>query len=458
MCTQTGAEPANTSKKEEIDSRCIVRFRPGIFWKGEYGFDWYRRGDAEEFFNHKTNKSNYFDLVGKYIPKVNYNGPQNPFERFAIYNKSTDSAHKDNHQNHQNDCLHKFCNEYEHREIKGKSKNYFVPVLSLFYKNSAVRREDWGLTTAHIKILKESDSNYILSFIHDPDITIAFSNKRREGNYNVEDVTISCDFTSINTEKTTRTIEVRAKKNSNERGTLAGLLNIIFCKVKMVNVCMVPVLIRRNGNQTTPPPDPSTLVKEEARIKRALAQAHIIPKIEHRPIFIEEGQINNFIVRNILHINDALFELLLQSFIDSLVQDHITSRRINVDNNQRRRYFEYYRHLYSKTYKLFFIDKSGGRTAGMAHAYENNSGELIFLKEAIILQNNDPATVPHEFFHCLGLEHTFENSNTHTFKKKETSNIMDYSFGGFSLWQWQCEQLRSNTALRDIITNDFRIH
>lgn len=81
----TGDESTDLKKEEEIDPRCIVKFRPHDNWKGEYGFDWFREGDYEELFADGSrgrderlvntvgetmtikSKSNYKDnLVGKY--------------------------------------------------------------------------------------------------------------------------------------------------------------------------------------------------------------------------------------------------------------------------------------------------------------------------------------------------------------------------------------------------------
>lgn len=53
---------------EEIDPRCVVKFRPSDDWEGQYGFDWFREGDCEE----KPNDVNiysyphYKDLIGIY--------------------------------------------------------------------------------------------------------------------------------------------------------------------------------------------------------------------------------------------------------------------------------------------------------------------------------------------------------------------------------------------------------
>ena len=494
--TRTGAERAENKPKEEINPRCIVRFRPHDNWDGEYGFDWFRRGDTIEKYNTeevrnpdgtKRTKKNYCDystLIGKYIPKVKYSGSQNRFARYAIYDPVSDEARDASHTI-QNDCLDKFCREYEYRGIKGRNKNYFVPVLSLFYKNSEVRSEDWGLTTARVKILVESDSDYILSFIHDTDITIAFSNKRREGNYNVEDVTISCDFTSINTEKTTRIIEVRAKKNSNERGTLAGLLNIVFGKIKEIDICIAKVLISSQRvtdehgrsipacliNEThaaCSAPTATQIEEEKKRIKKALAQAQILPNfMPDKKIYMEKNLYRHYF-RRTTQENKPVMVIYPPSPSDPSSPSDLFNVLLHLFNSN---IAERERAKYEKVYKVFFINESGGsynwitrNTEGGLCGQANDIGS----KETIVFKNDDSATVPHELLHCLGLKHSFENGNEsnrnnrdnkdiHTFKKEETSNIMDYSYGGNSLWQCQWTELRKADGLEDYSVMNYTI-
>ena len=67
------------SDYKDIDSRCIVKFRPGDDWEGQYGFDWFREGDYGE--KGRTNsrlQSHYKDdnsptgLVGRYGSEIYY--------------------------------------------------------------------------------------------------------------------------------------------------------------------------------------------------------------------------------------------------------------------------------------------------------------------------------------------------------------------------------------------------
>lgn len=465
MCTKTDAQPAN-ELNEKIHSRCIVEFRPyddrrpnqpnKKYWSGEYGFDWFRRGDTEERISEAFKRSNYFSLIGKYVG--------NNLKRFVQYNRARNQVIEDFSQNLQNDCLDQFCREYQSRDIVGQSRKYYIPTLSLFYKNSA----GWGPTTARVKILIHADSNYKLFFNHASDITHSINNARREGNYVVKDVTISCDFWSVDSDKIIKTIEVRAKTtdevNNNKKGTLAGILNVVFRKVKTVNICMVQVRINKNGSQISAP-NTTALATEETRIKQFLAQAHIVPENGSKMICLEEGQLRRYFGPNMdpnartMEVDDSLFGLLLNEFNSMLVREF--AKKVGKPINEiDRTALDLYVKSYSNVYKLFFIEETGrAGILGQAHSHNNNnSNEITFLREAIILKNQDPITVTHEFFHCLGLFHSFSNRSKHTLKEYETNNIMDYSYGGFSLWQWQCEELRKNSALKDVMTNNFRTH
>lgn len=55
-------------EKEEINPRCIVKFRPADDWKGEYGFDWFREGDyGERLCNGKRQDYTPIDSNGNQI-------------------------------------------------------------------------------------------------------------------------------------------------------------------------------------------------------------------------------------------------------------------------------------------------------------------------------------------------------------------------------------------------------
>jgi len=66
----TGSKKVNDYK--DVDSRCVVKFRPGDDWEGQYGFDWFREGDyGEKDKNNGRTASHYKNdnLIGKYYGK-----------------------------------------------------------------------------------------------------------------------------------------------------------------------------------------------------------------------------------------------------------------------------------------------------------------------------------------------------------------------------------------------------
>ena len=60
--TATGA-PGVNSNTEEIDPRCIVKFRPADDWEGEYGFDWFREGDYGELLNNGERNDGQYNYI-----------------------------------------------------------------------------------------------------------------------------------------------------------------------------------------------------------------------------------------------------------------------------------------------------------------------------------------------------------------------------------------------------------
>ena len=69
MCL-TGDKATNVKKEEEIDPRCVVKFRPADGWKGEYGFDWFREGDHGEKNNNGSTSQHIYKYVGKYRREI----------------------------------------------------------------------------------------------------------------------------------------------------------------------------------------------------------------------------------------------------------------------------------------------------------------------------------------------------------------------------------------------------
>lgn len=493
MC-YTGDESKKTEKDEVIDPRCIVEFRPVDNWKGEYGFDWFRRGDTKERFNKKDNKSSYSTLVGKYIPKVLYNAifsttiRQNDFKRIAKYDKNTKEA---TDQNTQNDCLNELCKEYLRREIRGENRLYYIPTLSLFYNNYLINENKWGPTKAVVKLLIDAKDIKRLEFICDEGIIVETDTVNHEnslleidsrlpdGSEYISDnpkkyidigsekkelyLEVSSFLDSSNSKESTKSIKVYAKTEeeikNNVVGSFSGRLNVVLSKVKVIDICIVNVRIKSNGNQC-PVHKPDEIEKEKERIRKALAQAHVLPHfMPERTIDMEENQHQEYFHRT---TQDNKPVMLIdvppsQSPVSNLFDDLSAYFNSPLTEDEKTKFGE--------VYKLFFINKSGGMweydvtdpnnphiiiTGGLLGQARDLGG-----KETIVFKNNDSATVPHELFHCMGLEHTFENSNRHTFKALETSNLMDYSEEGFSLWKWQWEELRKNR--KDFSIEDFVI-
>lgn len=74
MGNETSTEATKVEDYKDIDSRCIVKFRPADDWKGEYGFDWFREGDyGEELNNNGGRKFSHYEndnVVGRYFGEI----------------------------------------------------------------------------------------------------------------------------------------------------------------------------------------------------------------------------------------------------------------------------------------------------------------------------------------------------------------------------------------------------
>lgn len=126
MATITGDQSANVSGTKSIDSRCIVEFRPDDNWKGEYGFDWFRRGDTVENINGSNSKSNYKPIVGEYVPHDPDYGDDGTLQVDNPGGKPEKSYY----------AYRLAREEYPVFKIKGIERIYIAPYISLFFAST----------------------------------------------------------------------------------------------------------------------------------------------------------------------------------------------------------------------------------------------------------------------------------------------------------------------------------
>lgn len=501
MNTETDA--SGIQSEEMIDPRCIVKFRPVEGWKGEYGFDWFREGD---YYCRHFGYTDYSTgtLIGKYVPKDpdEKEDPEDTFRQKAKYNKNKNEGE----ESPSDDCPLQFQKEYVRLKIKGQDEQYFVPILSLFYnkpgKNlsnvyyNQSKVEEWGPTRVPISIIADNYNEDVtkLEFVCDEAINIEnvyieTSNGKKSvdffefrGKKYVDfkqtsrktqpmftrwcfNLVVKSEFEFKDSDSVGdgRTIKVYAKTtddlNTDRKGTFAGQLNIIFRKVKTIDICMVGVYIKDNNTAISVPPNAIEIKEEKNNLKKFLAQAHIIPNfISDRSLYLEKSQISRYLVEDQnngrkmkFKSHDWRFWLDLLDFFNHELDNVLMGEFEDLIDKEGKNIKET-KEILKNSYKLYFINEKGEDVAGKAHD--------IGGKEAFILEHSHPETATHELLHCLGFYHSFSNCSKHTFKKYKTTNIMDYTKNGdydrFSLWKWQWEQMRNARGLKYVSINEFK--
>ena len=574
----TGDESTDLKKEEEIDPRCIVKFRPADDWEGEYGFDWFREGDYGE----KTVtdsirwKAHYkkHKIIGKYGAEIggfefdvngqvtlwkdkfnNVNGklknstglvwvcqdsrftrnigtffkiaktsslyylkdlddniydsnlqigqtdralfvlcfpphfpPQMvqvdchgqiqydkhgqvmgyvfPVDRCYIWNYSIEDYSIDP----DNEMMLGLVPELKQEDEKGVpvnadlfagqnyhildilgTPNYYVPYVSLFYKND----HGWGKSEAELKLLINSEVG-VGKIVFDCDSGITCSKngqqiselKIEKTNVCYEDaikITLTKDFACRSQDAYVR---VRSFVEGEEDGKLAGKLCVVKCVPKCVDIVMVPIKVRLNKGFVFNIPDVMnfiipvnnlqsmmTLKREKDCLKKFFSQAHIIPRVITR-CFKWEDKINYIINK---------YKYKEKSLDPTKINLMYEENKINIVNELEVEFNKEYPDL-KNMYKLFVLDIKD------CNGYVGRCDD-IGSKSAIILHgpnagSGDPADASHELTHCFGLCHSFSNDSRFTFKKYETSNIMDYpkDVKQISYWKWQWDEMRTKAA------------
>ena len=434
----TGDNSKKTVKGEEIDPRCIVKFRPADDWVGEYGFDWFRVGDCTEKDSNSKNRT--FSDFSKCMDDYDINAKQ-----FIDENKyDTISIKNDNGQTNHEDI--KLANSNE--------KKYIVPVVSLFYKNEfrSKSKNEWGETKAKVNLLIYANN------ISEIDL-YCVGNKG-------EKITISKSvITDINNQEITveinkpfdQIISIKAYAktsddvNKKKKGTLSGQLNV-RCVCKFVDLILIPVKIRlpdgpisffkslfNNAHE-------DNLLLGEENISRLIAQAGVIPRVEIRRFLPEFEKIIE------KKLNDG-------GFINK-PENSLNCGRNSHDGIEIVKLFEevfnaQYGFL-ENAYKVFFFGVKAndpwdpGEYTGITRKIPS--------KAANVYKGADSVTACHEFLHSLGLRHTFDSAYSYNvFNQGTTSNIMDYTwhvsgdniFDRLTLWSCQWKAICSADGVRD---------
>lgn len=477
MCTQNESNPVDPIQ-EEINPRCIVKFRPADNWKGEYGFDWFREGDYEEYFfdNSKGNtvdledrhgnlvvqnlksKSHYKDdnLIGKYFTRMN-----DGFDYQFVNGRTQDPDNPDSTSRRFLNSLtignatsvfyEQFRDSYSTITIT-PDKKYVVPIISLFYKNEEKEEKGiWGKHEAkNVKLLIDGNnidtdiSNLTLEFECTEGVEPVESIEGRSISKNVITHFYETHIDIALTEKISNhnnngLIKVYAKTLADR--FLAGEMIVEKCNPKYVHILFVPIPVKITSQVSIVR---KNLKQQQENIRRFFSQAQIVP-IFHTLNYQNDNRIKNKDIDKILkkykHLrkeNGCVVEIELNASILGPLSFLFNEK-----------YKEY-----NNWYKVFFFGIPGeNRVLGTSSLLHPS------WKSAAIFPCFFDSVISHELTHCFGLWHSFSNNSPYTFEKYKTSNIMDYPLKPgldlISYWKWQWDIMRGAAGVEDIESENY---
>ena len=443
MATMTGDQSANVSGTKYIDSRCIVEFRPDDNWKGEYGFDWFRRGDTKENINGSISQSNYKPIVGKYAP----HDPDYGDDGTLQVDKSGGKPEKSYY------AYRLAREEYPVFKIKGIDRIYIAPYISLFFastkqgenrlpmqmlyknENGGYSKHDFCKVKATVKLLIEAKNIKSIEFVCDDELSVSPKTISTVPDGQSSDQKLSIRFNYMFNGDGHKAIKVFAYHKDGVTKTFAGQLNVVRCKPKAVDVCFVNVKISRGYNVSSGFADTDFIDEQKKNLRRFFAQAHIIPNITTADLDLDRSDLDGF----------------FKSFPSK--RGYTTFESIMVEGVNGNAFFpQKLEQLFGRpdVYKVFFLGEKGcfwdGEYVGLAGIAKD-----IPSKTLVIYENPDESVVCHEILHCFGLWHSFSNNSNHTFEKYKTSNIMDYSTDTYTLWRWQWNKIRNDADGTELV-------
>ena len=376
--------PRLTKQTEMLTTaKCVVHFRPNKNWKGEFGFDWVRIGDSKLKVD-----INYNGILGKY-------GSIYASRKGAVFTASNSEYNK---------CLAEFDS---FNSVRGQ---YYVPKVALAKGQEAILDVAIDVEEKPDKLHYAYDTGLI-------ELTILKKINTAKGKNHIENcVKIKC-LKSFDTEQSIRIIatkdelmekvgEIKLQKNN---------------RIIQTKVLIIPV--NYNGKLGT------TNAIEQDFLKKAFGHAFIDVLIEnYDPNFIVGSWLSDLFFTTTNKDGDKVMD---RSSILS-IHRYLDENFMETKGNEK--YSSYYRvYCLPKSLDLNGVAEDVGKGTKVVIVFENRNKKY---------NSYGYSTMAHELMHAVGLYHSFDNNAPHTFKYKQTNNIMDYSYERFSTNSWQWKILR----------------
>lgn len=473
--------PKTFEPKVRHKSEVVVHFRPHSKWKGEeYGFDWMRITDTK-FIGDVLYKNN----VGKH-------GDVNGSESVAVTKPASIDPNGTNYMKLEMDYS-PICIDKEVNKKTNRPNTYYTPFLTLHQKDNP--RATNGLpipawkkffeATLELKVQVRSKPEKLYIEFPEKKIDIQGAVDGENGmkhfhcdakmkevtkgdNFNTQEIKLKC------LEELTKDLELNVwsipKKGKNK--ILAGRLKVKAndkskqreIKVVLLNVVLEPASTRIEGLSE------AKYIKETQILEKFLNQAYITPEFTWTDFNLFDNTNSD-----VQKFNDDFCYTNFNSTVYTEVYSKYTYKTPASNTNtiiaRLASLFEASADAtkYKDYYKLFYIgslgfgkiiprkDATGNLVIANGRISISNRPTTLFgtakglnSKYAVVFDSVPEITASHELFHCLGLRHSFNDKNRHTFKMGVTGNIMDYhpltqnkaTHVSINTWQWQWDVMR----------------
>lgn len=458
-----GTGPNSKGADDYINSRCVVTFRPLPGWNGEYGFDWLRDGDFEEFDGKNGTrpvKYNYKDIIGQYDERGNFQkkfGPRENPQTFEWRYADEHFQYLDIKKSAKSKSVKRYCIPY--LLIKEKEK----VVLSLNIKTEGNDVTDLMFVSKKCKIfIGEEDITKklipISKIMSIKQISVEIENTIRDGD-----------------EQENRYISVHAfyfnNSNNKKEHALSGRIILVGNRQYKVIFHYFNVILESSQGKSNQAEksdfDPNF-------VNGIFSQAGIT--IEGEPdsvsLSITRAQIQSFLSRG------KKGEADLTNFFHEKIQKNIQKKKIEpilpriivlfipflhqvVASNDSHLFSN--KTEYNITGGWMIFHNKNEKNKEWTNYYDKNNCDWKYI---VVFNPPDQKgseyvsiALSHELLHSLGLLHSFDiippprtktlndnRRNKLSFEKNMTNNIMDYSGYGKILWQWQWNIIRKNCA------------